>query len=231
LALSFRLKWGAPLADRLSPQIEDYLKAIYLLEERAGKATTNGIARELSVKPASVTGMIKKLVRLGLVRHSPYQEITLTEAGSKVALHVIRHHRLLELFLVQELGYSWDEVHEEADRLEHVISENLEEKMADRLGNPVVDPHGDPIPGRDGSVAPCGDRTLLDLHDGEWARIQRVAGHGSLLKHAGALGLRPRARVRLILAEPYGGSLRVLVEDAERRIGPEMAGNIYVTEE
>jgi DtxR family transcriptional regulator, Mn-dependent transcriptional regulator len=126
------------LDNGFSPEIEDYLKVIYLLLERTGEATTNGIARELSVKPASVTGMVKKLARLKLVRHSPYRGVTLTEAGRRVALHVLRHHRLLELFLVQELGFSWDEVHEEADRLEHVISESFEEKLADRLGNPSV---------------------------------------------------------------------------------------------
>jgi DtxR family transcriptional regulator, Mn-dependent transcriptional regulator len=214
-----------------SPEIEDYLKAIYLLQERTGEATTNGIARDLSVKPASVTGMVKKLSQLKLVRHSPYREITLTEEGKKVALHVLRHHRLLELFLVQELGFSWDEVHEEADRLEHVISENFEEKIADRLGNPVVDPHGDPIPGRDGQVAPPGDRTLLDLRKGETARIQRVGGQSAVLKDAGEMGLRPEARIKFIQADPYGGSLQVLVEGAERRIGPELARNIFVSEE
>lgn len=214
-----------------SPEIEDYLKAIYLLQERTGEATTNGIARDLSVKPASVTGMVKKLSQLNLVRHSPYREITLTEEGRKVALHVLRHHRLLELFLVQELGFSWDEVHEEADRLEHVISENFEEKIADRLGNPVVDPHGDPIPGRDGHVTPPGDRTLLDLQNGEAAVIQRVGGQDAVLRDAGEMGLRPRVRIQLIQVEPYGGSLQVLVEGAECRIGPEMARNVFVTEE
>jgi DtxR family transcriptional regulator, Mn-dependent transcriptional regulator len=218
------------LDNGFSPEIEDYLKVIYLLLERTGEATTNGIARELSVKPASVTGMVKKLARLKLVRHSPYRGVTLTEAGRRVALHVLRHHRLLELFLVQELGFSWDEVHEEADRLEHVISESFEEKLADRLGNPAVDPHGDPIPSREGVVAPAGGRTLLDLQDGESALIKRVGGQSSLLKHAGEMGLRPRVRIKLIQAEPYGGSLQVLVGDAERRIGPEMARNVYVTE-
>jgi DtxR family transcriptional regulator, Mn-dependent transcriptional regulator len=218
------------LANRFSPQIEDYLKAVYLLKERTGEATTNGIAEELGLKPASVTGMIKKLARLKLLRHNPYRGVALTEAGRRAALHVIRHHRLLETFLVQELGYSWDEVHEEADRLEHFISESLEEKMADRLGDPLVDPHGDPIPGRDGEVAPSGQRTLLELREGESALIQRVAGKGPLLKHAGEMGLRPQVRIKLIQAEPYGGSLQVEVEDAERRIGPEMARHIYVTE-
>ena len=129
--------------DKLSPPMEDYLKAIYMIHERDAAVTTTAIATALSVTPASVTGMIKKLAELKLVRHTPYQGVELTKAGEKVALEIVRHHRLLELFLIEALGYSWDEVHAEADVLEHVISEEFEERVAARLGYPVVDPHGD----------------------------------------------------------------------------------------
>src|SRR5512135_969162 len=128
--------------EKLSPPIEDYLKTIYLLRQSGGAAGTTAIAAALQVTPASVTGMIKKLAELKLVRHTPYQGVELTRSGEKIALEIVRHHRLLELFLFETLGYSWDEVHAEADALEHVISEEFEERIAARLGNPVVDPHG-----------------------------------------------------------------------------------------
>src|SRR5512135_182279 len=157
--------------DKLSPPIEDYLKTIYLLREREGAASTTGIAAVLEVTPASVTGMIKKLAGLKLVRHTPYQGVDLTKSGEKVALEMVRHHRLLELFLMQALGYTWDEVHAEADMLEHVISEEFEDRMAARLGYPGVDPHGDPIPAKDGTVAALKERALLSMQPGESAQI------------------------------------------------------------
>src|SRR5512136_2359528 len=146
--------------EKLSPPIEDYLKAIYQLREREGAASTTGIAAALAVTPASVTGMIKKLAELKLVRHAPYQGVELTKAGEKIALEMVRHHRLLELFLIDALGYTWDEVHAEADVLEHVISEEFEERMAARLGYPAVDPHGAPIPAEDGTIAEVKERAL-----------------------------------------------------------------------
>ena len=147
--------------EKLSPPIEDYLKTIYLLREREGTATTTAIAAALEVTPASVTGMIKKLAELKLVRHTPYQGVELTKSGEKIALEMVRHHRLLELFLMEALGYTWDEVHAEAHMLEHVISEEFEERMAARLGYPTVDPHGDPIPTKDGTVAAVKEHALL----------------------------------------------------------------------
>jgi DtxR family Mn-dependent transcriptional regulator len=125
---------------------EDYLKAIYKLQRRTGSATNSSIAEELGVRPASVTGMVAKLVHMGLALHAPYQGVHLSGDGEKVALEVLRHHRLVELYLTEYLGYPLDQVHAEADRLEHVISPMLEERIAERLGNPAVDPHGDPIP-------------------------------------------------------------------------------------
>ncbi len=216
--------------EKFSHQIEDYLKTIYLLQQRTGGASTNAIARALSVKPASVTGMIKKLAEMKLVDHAPYQGATLTPAGEKIALEVIRHHRLIELFLIEALGYSWDEVHAEADRLEHVISEDFEERVAARLGYPLVDPHGDPIPTKDGCLETTQQKRLIDLDCGESAHIVRITDtNPELLRYAAGLQLRPQARVTLVEAEPFGGSLHVQVGKTEHTIGRELAANIFVT--
>ena len=176
------------LRHKLSPSeaVEDYLKTIYLLREEAqargesGRVTTNALAERLGVEPGSVTGMLKKLAaeRKGapqLVRHTPYHGVELTEVGEKLALEIVRHHRLLELYLTRVLGFRWDEVHEQADELEHVISEEFEEKIDHMLGEPVADPHGDPIPTRAGELPQqTGLVALADLEPGHVARICRV---------------------------------------------------------
>ena len=163
--------------DKLSQPMEDYLKTIYTLQELTGTGTsTNAIASALSVTPASVTGMIKKLAEMKLVRHTPYQAIELTKTGEKVALEIVRHHRLLELYLYEALDYPWDKVHAEADKLEHVISEEFEDRIAARLGNPLVDPHGDPIPTKEGSSSPSNSNLCLTL---TWAN--QPASHESAI--------------------------------------------------
>jgi DtxR family transcriptional regulator, Mn-dependent transcriptional regulator len=217
---------GEPL--KFSQTIEDYLKSIYLLAEDGQEVTTGKLAEALGVRPASVTGMIKKLAALRLLRHVRYRGVVLTESGRAVALEVIRHHRLLELFLVEELGYSWDEVHEEADRLEHFISEDFEEKMDRILGNPEVDPHGDPIPTKEGRIAARGDYSLADMPEGQAAEIIRVGGDQTLLRYAASLGLLPRASITYLEAQPFGGSLRILIEDREESVGRELARNVFV---
>ena len=219
--------------DKLSPPMEDYLKTIYMIRERAGReVSTTAIAAALGVTPASVTGMVKKLAELKLVRHTPYQGVELTRTGEKNALEVVRHHRLLELFLIEALGYSWDEVHAEADALEHVISEDFEDRVAARLGYPVIDPHGDPIPAKDGTIAAIRQRALAELQPGEAAQIIRVSDSSSeMLRYAAELGLRPAARVTLIKAEPFGGSLHLRVGSIDRSIGRELAAQIFVAEE
>jgi DtxR family Mn-dependent transcriptional regulator len=219
--------------EKLSPPMEDYLKAIYLIQEREGPGvTTTAIAHALSITPASVTGMIKKLAELKLVRHTPYQGVQLTKAGEKMALEVVRHHRLLELFLTEALGYSWDEVHAEADVLEHAISEDFEDRVAARLGNPLIDPHGDPIPAKDGTIALVKQQALLDLQPGQSAQIVRVGdGRPEALRYLAEVGLRPAVRVTLIAAEPFGGSLRLKVGKTECSIGRELAAYIFVTSE
>lgn len=218
--------------DKLSPPMEDYLKAIYMIHERDSGVTTTAIATALSVTPASVTGMIKKLAEMKLVRHTPYQGVELTKSGEKIALEIVRHHRLLELFLIKALGYSWDKVHAEADILEHVISEEFEERVAARLGNPVIDPHGDPIPAKDGTIRAVAEQSLLQLASGRSAVITRVSDRNSeMLRYAADLGLRPAVRVTLIAAEPFGGSLQIRVGKTERAIGRELAAGIFVTKE
>ncbi len=219
--------------DKLSQPMEDYLKTIYLIQAREGQGvTTTAIAAALSVTPASVTGMVKRLAELKLVRHTPYQGVELTRAGEKIALEIVRHHRLLELFLQEALGYSWDEVHAEADALEHVISEAFEDRIAAQLGNPSVDPHGDPIPAKDGTITSVNQQSLLDLEPGHAAYIARIGEQSSeALRYAADLGLRPQTRVTLVAAEPFGGSLRVTVGQAEKSIGRELAAQIFVTKE
>ncbi len=218
--------------EKLSSPMEDYLKTIYMLRERHGtSASTTAIAAALHVTPASVTGMIKKLAELKLVRHAPYQGVELTRSGEKIALEIVRHHRLLELFLMEALGYSWDEVHAEADALEHVISESFEQRMDDWLGNPVVDPHGDPIPHKDGSMTIVQERALLALQAGESAQITHISDANSdMLRYAASLGLTPTTRLTLLEVEPFGGSLRVKVGKAEKSIGRELASQIFVTD-
>lgn len=217
--------------EKLSPPIEDYLKTIYMLCEREGAASTTAIAAVLEVTPASVTGMIKKLAELKLVRHTPYQGVELTKSGEKIALEIVRHHRLLELFLMEALGYTWDEVHAEADVLEHVISEEFEERMAARLGQPIVDPHGDPIPARDGTFTALKERALLSMQTGESAQITHINDTNSeMLRYAANLGLTPTTRLTLMEVEPFGGSLRVKIGKTEKSIGRELAAQIFVTD-
>lgn len=219
--------------NKLSQQMEDYLKTIYLLQEKnKNGVNTNAIAAALSVTPASVTGMVKKLAELKLVRHAPYQSVELTKTGDKVALETIRHHRLLELFLTEDLGYSWDQVHAEADKLEHIISEEFEDRIAARLGDPLIDPHGDPIPAKDGTIVAVQQRSLIDLAEGQAAHITRVTdGNPELLRYAAGLGLRPQVRVTLIEAEPFGGPLRLRIGKTEHSIGRELAAQIFVSVE
>ena len=211
--------------------MQDYLKTIYHLQGRPGGATTTAISEALGVRPGSVTGMLKKLAGQRLIRHTPYQGAELTRRGERIALEIVRHHRLLEVFLIETLGYTWDEVHDEADRLEHVISEDFEDRLAARLGHPRTDPHGDPIPTKDGDVPPEAEIRLSLLAPGREARVARVQdGDPAMLRHAAEVGLRPSARITLRGADPYGGSLRVTIDGADQSIGPDLARCVFVRE-
>ena len=201
--------------DTLTPSIQDYLKHIFALTENKQSATTNALAERLNVAPASVTGMVQKLAALEqpLVLYRKHQGVTLTPAGQRAALEVIRHHRLLESWLVHSLGYTWDEVHEEACRLEHVISEDLEARIAAALGNPSRDPHGDPIP--DADLVMPGDETLplSSLRPGQRATVSRVNNDedSNFLRHMTNLGLTPGAQLTVVDYSPFDNNLMVQV--------------------
>jgi DtxR family Mn-dependent transcriptional regulator len=218
---------------RITPAIEDYLKAIYLLgseEPEAGAVTGQRLAERLGVAGPSVTNMVKRLRALDLVWHEPYRGIELTAAGKRIALEVIRHHRLLERYLVEALGYGWDEVHEEAERLEHHISEALEARMAAALGDPTVDPHGDPIPHRDGTVADTAGIRLLEMTPGENGVVRRVSNRDpELLRYLEQLGIRPGTTVTLLEALPFEGPLRIRVGEQAHVIGRPLGAAIEVT--
>jgi len=210
--------------------MQDYVKEIYKLRLEGKRATTSAIAARLGVRPPSVTAMVKRLSALGLAEHAPYRGVELTPAGERVALEIIRHHRLLELYLTQALGLSLDEVHSEADRLEHALSEELEARIDRSLGYPTHDPHGDPIPDAALRLDRKRLRTLASLEPGDEATIRRVPdGDDELLRYLAKLALVPGKKVKLRSAEPFGGPLTVRVGKAEHAISRELAGGIGVT--
>jgi DtxR family Mn-dependent transcriptional regulator len=211
----------------LSQAIQDYLKAIYTLAQRERPVTTTGLAAHMDVAPASVTNMVKRLARLRLLQHMPYHGVELTVAGEKVALEVIRHHRLLELYLSRHLGVSLDRVHGEADRLEHVISEDLEERIAVALGEPELDPHGDPIPTREGAVPPTTALALSAANAGQRGIISRVSDRDQrVVKELAAAGLLPGVAVEVIATGSR--TLAVRVEGRRQRINSALAEAIYL---
>ena len=213
----------------LSNAIQDYLKEIYKLQSRGGRATTSAIAKSIGVAPSSATSMLKKLAALGLVEHARYRGVTLTDTGERVALEVIRHHRLLEQYLAQTLGLSIDAVHAEADRLEHALSEELEARIDESLGYPSHDPHGHPIPDAELHVERGELRPLAALEPGERATVRRVPdGDSELLRYLSALSLVPGRRVEMRNSAPFGGPLTVLVAGAEHAISRDLAGLIGV---
>ena len=214
----------------LSPSQEDYLKQIFLLGEGVGSVSTRDLSRRLEVRPASVTGMIQRLAELGLVSHEPYHGVRLTDRGRRVALEMLRHHRLLETYLKQVLGYSWDEVHEEAERLEHVISERFEARIAEAMGHPTHDPHGDPIPDEDLRMPPTrAEVNLTALGAGRAATLIRVGTQrrGSLTR-LGRLGLTPGAEV--VMVEVGGDEIRIEVDGRRRRLPEELARELWMRE-
>lgn len=217
----------------LSQAVEDYIKSIYILEsekEEEGGVPTTRIAEALGVSSASVTNMIKKLAKMGLVEYESYYGATLTETGRKVALEIIRHHRLLELYLKEVMGYSWDEVHEEAEKLEHHISELFEEKIAELLDHPTHDPHGDPIPSKDGVMPEIARTPLAEAEEGEKLLLGRVSDQDpELLRYLEKIGLIPGVELEILEKAPFKGPLTLRVEENEQVIGYEVALNLYVT--
>jgi DtxR family transcriptional regulator, Mn-dependent transcriptional regulator len=211
---------------------QDYLKQIYLQQEETGRATTQLLADRLGVKPPSVTAMLKRLAEHpggAYVRHTPYHGVVLTEQGLAVALEMLRHHRLIELFLAELLDVPWDQVHREAERLEHVLSEELEERIAAKLGNPLRDPHGDPIPGRDGTIDDVEVIPLSELPVGKSGTVSRVPdGDAELLQYLQSLGLVPGANVTLEAVAPYGDVLTLRLDESSRVVGGIVAERVHV---
>jgi DtxR family transcriptional regulator, Mn-dependent transcriptional regulator len=208
-----------------SPAVEDYAKAIYALELRAsGPVTTNALAGRLGVTAASASGMVKRLHELELVFHEPYRGVWLTESGRRVALEVIRHHRLLELYLVKSLGVPWDRVHEEAEVLEHVLSEELEELIAVKLGDPTRDPHGDPIPSRDLTIEETRTESLESLSEGARGVFARVSDSDpEMLRYLAARGIAPGEELEVVERQPFGGPLFVRFGDRVHPLGGDLA--------
>jgi DtxR family transcriptional regulator, Mn-dependent transcriptional regulator len=208
----------------VSSAIEDYAKAIYALELRGGSVSTNALAERLGVTPASASGMVKRLCEMGLVEHEPYHGVSLTESGRRVALEVIRHHRLLELYLVESLGVPWDRVHEEAEVLEHVLSEQLEELIAAKLGNPTHDPHGDPIPTRELTIEEGPTRSLQTLAAGDRGTFARVSdADPDMLRFLAERGIAPGDRFEVIEKQPFDGPLFVRFGDNVHVLGGALA--------
>ena len=215
----------------LTHAAEDYLKSIYKLQEKGTKVSTGLLAETLNVKPASATGMLKKLKAMKLVCQERYQEITLTEAGRVVALEIIRHHRLLELYLFKALGVPWENVHEEAEKLEHVISEDVEERIDAVLGYPTADPHGAPIPDKNGVVAQTAYIPMTTLRKAQTCVVAEVSDNDSaLLQYLGELNLYPGTAFRVLDVAPFEGPFTIDIAGHPVVIGREVAKHIYVAD-
>ena len=214
----------------LTDAIQDYVKEIYKLQAAGKRVTTSALAGRLGISPPSATAMVKKLASLGLVEYERYRGARLTSKGEKVALEVIRHHRLLEQYLSQTLGLPIDALHDEADRLEHALSEELEAHIDRTLGYPTHDPHGDPIPGPDLKLVVTEAMPLSALGPGEKATIERVPdGDGELLRYLSGLKLTPGSRIEVREAAPFEGPLTVRVGGTEHAISHELAARIAVS--
>ena len=208
-----------------STAVEDYAKAIYALEARDNQpVSTTALAERMGVTAASASGMVKRLGELGLVTHRRYHGVLLTEAGRRVALEVIRHHRLLELYLVESLGVPWDRVHQEAEVLEHVLSEELEELIAAKLGDPTHDPHGDPIPSRELTIEEAVTASLESLQPGDHGTFARISDSDpDMLRYLAERGIAPGDELEVVERQPFGGPLFVRFGDQVHPLGGELA--------
>ncbi len=221
------------MSETITQSIQDYLKHIYELNENGGSASTNDLAARLNIAPASVTGMLQRLANSAppLVIYKKHQGVTLTKNGEKAALEVIRHHRLLETFLVNTLGYSWDEVHREADKLEHVISEDFEARMAEALGNPTRDPHGELIPTADLTMPADASCPLASLRADETATVKRVSDDDpALLRHLREIGVVPEVKITVKNYSEFDGNLTIKVEGQKSNVvlGTAVTSQVFV---
>lgn len=218
-----------PPLPELTASAENYLKAIYALERTGDAVATSDLAQRLGLTSPSVSAMVQRLAEQGLLTHEPYRGVRLTAEGRRAALRMLRRHRILECFLTAMLGYSWDHVHEEADRLEHAASDDLIDRMAAALGEPAFDPHGAPIPTREGTVDETVHATLADVETGTRARVARVVEHDAgVLRYLDELGIRPGVHVVITSRAPFGGPITLDVGGVTRSIGPALAAQVMV---
>lgn len=214
---------AAVAGESLTRSVEDYLKAIYQLSPEGRHASTSEIAHLLALSPPSVTGMVKRLSEQGLLEHVPYRGVQLTDEGRRAALRMVRRHRLIEAYLVEFLGYSWDTVHAEAERLEHAVSDTMVERMASALGHPQVDPHGDPIPAADGSIQELSCTPLSDIPVGETVELHRVhESQPDRLRYIASLGLKPGVQVTVLDRQPFDELVTIRVGGQRHVIGREL---------
>ena len=212
----------------LTRSVEDYLKAIYRLSPEGRHASTSEIAHLLELSAPSVSGMVKRLSELGLLEHAPYKGVQLTAEGRRVALRMVRRHRLIEAYLVAFLGYSWDTVHDEAERLEHAVSDTLVERMAAVLGNPAVDPHGDPIPTPDGAIDEPASTPLSEVPTGSTVELRRVdENQPERLRYIASVGLRPGLELTVIDRQPFQGPITIEAEGQTHVIGYELGQVLF----
>jgi DtxR family transcriptional regulator, Mn-dependent transcriptional regulator len=222
---------AAAATESLTRSVEDYLKAIYQLSPEGRPASTSEIAHLLALSPPSVTGMVKRLSEYGLLEHIPYRGVQLTDEGRRAALRMVRRHRLIEAYLVEFLGYSWDTVHEEAERLEHAVSDTMVERMATALGNPDVDPHGDPIPSADGFVQELSCTPLTDIPVGQTVDIHRVhESQPERLRYIASLGLKPGVQVTVTDRQPFDDLVTIEVGGQQHVIGRELGHVLQCTQ-
>jgi DtxR family Mn-dependent transcriptional regulator len=210
--------------ESLTRSVEDYLKAIYRLSPQGRAASTSEIAQRLDLSPASVSGMVKRLSEQGLLEHVPYKGVQLTGEGRRAALRMLRRHRLIEAFLVAYLGYTWDTVHDEAERLEHAVSDALVDRMAAVLGHPAVDPHGDPIPTSEGDILELASTPLSEVPPGAAVEVRQVEeSQPDRLRYIASIGLRPGVHVTVVDRQPFEGPITIAVDGRTHVVGHQLA--------
>ena len=212
-----------------SEQIENYLKNIYKLSTVEGKVTTSSLSEKLQISPASVSEMIKKLAEEGTLTHTPYKGVELTDEGKLLALRIIRKHRLWEMFLVEVLHFSWDEIDDEAERFEHIMSDKMEDKIDEVLGHPLIDPHGDPIPTKDGILKYALSFPLSQAAEGQTFRVLRVSDDNSeLLQYVSSIGISLNKKITIKQKMSFDSSMLVKINNKEFNISSTIADNIFV---
>jgi DtxR family Mn-dependent transcriptional regulator len=215
--------------DALTGPVEDYLKAIYSLGRGSEAVATNDIAQRLLIAPASVSGMVRRLAEQGLLSYERYRGVKLTERGRRAALRTLRRHRVIEAYLARALGYPWDRVHAEAERLEHAVSEELIEKMAAAIGEPIVDPHGAPIPSREGMMDETEYLSLADVAAGAGVRVVSVTDEDAdMLRYLAELAIIPGAEIFIVSKAPFGGPVTLRIGSQLQSIGPALAARVLV---